>query len=107
MNKPTASLPDLLRQAATVSQLLAFATIGFAQAVPVPAPPADEITVLTPFTVATNQDRGYRATSTLSGTRINTSLRDIGTSIQAITPKGTAVMAPASSRPAPKARPKS
>ena len=87
MNKPTASLPAHLRQAATVSQLLAFATIGLAQAVPVPAPPADEVTVLTPFTVATNQDRGYRATSTLSGTRINTSLRDIGTSIQAITPE--------------------
>ena len=66
MKKPTASLPTHLRQAATVSQLLAFATIGLAQAVPVPAPPADEITVLTPFPVATNQDRGYRATSTLS-----------------------------------------
>ncbi len=47
----------------------------------------DKIVVMSPFTVSAESDQGYRATSTLAGTRINTSLRDIGTSIQAITPE--------------------
>lgn len=42
--------------------------------------------VLSPFTVQGERDTGYRAAGTLSGTRINTSLRDIAVSIQAITP---------------------
>jgi outer membrane receptor protein involved in Fe transport len=42
---------------------------------------------LSAFTVNAEKDNGYRATNTLSGTRINTSLRDIATSIQAITPE--------------------
>lgn len=50
-------------------------------------PKEDELIVLSPFTVNAEQDTGYRATSTLSGTRIKTSLRDIATSIQAITPE--------------------
>ncbi len=41
---------------------------------------------LSPFTVQAETDTGYRALGTLSGTRINTSLRDIAVSIQAITP---------------------
>ena len=87
MNKPPASLPAYLRPVATVLPSLVFATIGFAQAISSTVPPKDDVTILNPFTVATSQDRGYQATSTLSGTRINTSLRDIGSSIQAITPE--------------------
>lgn len=49
--------------------------------------PAQDVVTLSPFTVSSERDTGYRATSTLSGTRINTSLRDIATSIQAITPE--------------------
>lgn len=57
-----------------------------------PATPAatgttDPVVELSPFTVSAEQDTGYRATNTLSGTRINTSLREIATSIQAITPE--------------------
>lgn len=53
-----------------------------------PAPrPAAEVVELNPFTVSAERDTGYRATNTLSGTRINTSLRDIAASIQAITPE--------------------
>ena len=37
---------------------------------------------LNPFTVSAEEDSGYRASNTLSGTRINTSLRDIGASIR-------------------------
>jgi len=40
---------------------------------------------LSPFTIDGSEDEGYRATSTLAGTRIKTDLRDLGTSIQEIT----------------------
>ncbi len=45
----------------------------------------DEIIELSPFEVDASQDRGYRATSTLGGTRINTSLRDVGSAISVVT----------------------
>ena len=45
----------------------------------------DSTVVLSPFVVDTTQDRGYAATSTLAGTRIRTSLADIGSSISVMT----------------------
>jgi iron complex outermembrane receptor protein len=39
-------------------------------------PPKEETVMLTPFEVSTSQDKGYTATSTLSGGRIATSLKD-------------------------------
>lgn len=45
----------------------------------------DEVFELSPFEVDASQDSGYRATSTLGGTRINTSLRDVGSAISVIT----------------------
>jgi outer membrane receptor protein involved in Fe transport len=81
---------------------MAFAILGLtlpssvAQLAPAaPATPAqaastgatEPVVELSPFTVSAEQDSGYRATNTLSGTRINTSLRDIAASIQAITPE--------------------
>lgn len=71
--------------------LLSAAVLGvsaFAQTAAEPAASsngAEAVVHLSPFTVNAEADNGYRATGTLSGTRINTSLRDIGTSIQAIT----------------------
>jgi outer membrane receptor protein involved in Fe transport len=67
-------------------------TRSMGQAIPPPpatpsAGMADEVINLSPFTVSSERDTGYRAMNTLSGTRINTSLRDIATSIQAITPE--------------------
>ncbi|MEO5959638.1 MAG: TonB-dependent receptor plug domain-containing protein, partial [Opitutaceae bacterium] len=47
--------------------------------------PADETIVLSPFTVTDQGDEGYRAASTLAGTRINTSLRDTGSAISVLT----------------------
>ena len=41
----------------------------------------DEIETLSPFDVTGVEDLGYRATSTLAGTRVRTDLRDIGSSI--------------------------
>lgn len=40
---------------------------------------------MSPFEVAAGEDRGYRATSTLAGTRIKTDLKDVGSSISVIT----------------------
>ncbi len=48
---------------------------------------SDDALVLNPFTVTTDQDRGYAASSTLAGTRLNTSLRDIAAAITVITPE--------------------
>lgn len=43
------------------------------------------ILTLSPFTVEADQIEGYRATTTLAGTRINSSLRDIASSISVYT----------------------
>ena len=43
-----------------------------------------EIETLSPFTVDGTGDVGYRATSTLAGTRINSELRDIASSISVV-----------------------
>jgi outer membrane receptor protein involved in Fe transport len=58
---------------------------SFAQTAATPEKAADPVLHLTPFIVDASRDTGYRATNTLSGTRLSTSLRDVGTSIQAIT----------------------
>jgi outer membrane receptor protein involved in Fe transport len=42
---------------------------------------------LSPFSVDGSRDAGYMATSTLAGTRIQTDLKDLGSSIQVITPE--------------------
>lgn len=47
----------------------------------------DGVTVLDPFVVSEEDNVGYSATSTLSGTRINTALRDVGAAITVITPE--------------------
>lgn len=40
---------------------------------------------LSPFTIDASQDTGYRANSTLAGTRLNTALRDIAASVTVVT----------------------
>ncbi|MSU53409.1 MAG: TonB-dependent receptor [Opitutaceae bacterium] len=48
--------------------------------------PADEkAIVLNPFVVEATEDKGYRATSTLAGTRIRTDLKDIGAALSVVT----------------------
>lgn len=62
-----------------------------AASLPPSAPPASnsaeaaDLLVLSPFVVATAKDTGYTATSTLSGTRINTKLEDVATAVQVVT----------------------
>ena len=50
-----------------------------------PAAANDEPLVLSPFTVTTDKDRGYAATNAISGSRINTAIKDLPIPIQVIT----------------------
>ena len=45
----------------------------------------EELIELSPFTIDASQDTGYRATSTLAGTRLNTALRDVAASVTVVT----------------------
>ncbi len=45
----------------------------------------DEVYELSPFSVDAGRDTGYRANSTLAGTRLRSELKDIGSSIQVVT----------------------
>jgi iron complex outermembrane receptor protein len=70
--------------------LLAFLPSVFAQEV---APPADaapdesseDVVVLSPFTVTKEKDSGYSATNTISGSRVNTPIKDLPLPMQVIT----------------------
>ncbi|MCX6952489.1 MAG: TonB-dependent receptor plug domain-containing protein, partial [Verrucomicrobia bacterium] len=87
--------PSLLRALVPCVPLLL--SSAFAQAVTSPeAGPAKtaqadaeaakgEVVVLSPFTVASEGTRGYYASNTLSGTRINSKVEDLGASITVIT----------------------
>ena len=46
---------------------------------------SEEAVVLSPFTVSSGKDVGYQATDTLAGTRLRTSVKDIGASISIYT----------------------
>ena len=48
-------------------------------------PPSDETVVLSPFEVLSEKDTGYRASGTLSGTRLRTDLRDVAASVSVVT----------------------
>lgn len=45
----------------------------------------DELYELSPFSVDASKDTGYRATSTLAGTRLRTNLKDVGSAISVVT----------------------
>ena len=77
-------------RAATGVAFLALAAHLTAQSLPTaPAatavPKGDETIVLSPFTVSSDADRGYQALNTLSGTRLNSKLEDLGASITVVT----------------------
>ena len=66
--------------------LLALSNSAFAQtaAAPVAAPTtaSDEVVKLSPFTVSTERDYGYRSANSISATRTNTPIKDVPVNIQ-------------------------
>lgn len=50
-----------------------------------PGAPADDVITLTPFEVSGGDDKGYAASNTLAGTRLNSRLEDIAGSISVVT----------------------
>jgi len=52
---------------------------------PVASPAAGEVVELSPFQVSAAADRGYLAANTLSGTRLNSKIEDLGASITVVT----------------------
>jgi outer membrane receptor protein involved in Fe transport len=48
-------------------------------------PPTDDVVQMTPFEVNAGDDHGYQATTTLSGTRLNSKLDDLAASLSVVT----------------------
>ena len=73
---------------AAALSLFVIAKLGFAQAASSDikaAKETDETVVLSPFVVDASQDKGYRATKTLAGSRISTDLKDVAAPITVVT----------------------
>ncbi|PHX70713.1 MAG: hypothetical protein CK548_08585 [Opitutia bacterium] len=93
MQTNPAQSPLLRHTCAAVAGLLLVGQLA-AQIVPAAKPatapgtgPAlsDETVMLSPFQVASDADKGYQALNTLSGTRLNSKLEDLGASITVVT----------------------
>lgn len=78
-------LPRLLAPLWTPMSCALFASTGLAQtAAPASAPDSDEVVTLSPFEVVSDT-RGYFSANTMSGTRFNTRLQDLGSAITVMT----------------------
>ena len=88
------TLANLCRRARLLGVTTAASSVLLAQQAPVPsvaatnstsAPASAEVVQLSPFEVSAAQDRGYLATSTMSGTRLNSKIEDIAASLSVVT----------------------
>src|SRR5437016_5074965 len=80
--------PVFRRLAATVSLLLTPHVEAQAGSNAVAAPTAkEEVVELSPFVTTSGSDKGYIATSSLAGSRINTPLKDTAAQIDVLTPE--------------------
>jgi hypothetical protein len=81
--------PALWAQQATTPATPTPETTGTTAPVPIVSRGAaasdSEVVVLSPFEVNTARDRGYEASSTMSGTRLNSNLADLAASISVVT----------------------
>lgn len=59
-------------------------SVGFSQTTASP-PAENDIVQLSPFTVDSSTDDGYRANSTISGSRLNSELKDVAASVTVLT----------------------
>ncbi len=79
--------PDTMKSSALRSLLSLFAfgaADASAQSAPTTPAPAETVQ-LSPFTVTSDRDAGYYGANTMSGTRMNTKIEDLGSSITVIT----------------------
>ncbi len=67
-------------RAIALGSALLIAPLGFSQ-----NDEEDDVFELSPFSVEGSENSGYRATSTLAGTRIRTDLKDVGSAISVVT----------------------
>jgi hypothetical protein len=81
MRKKRTHLPP--KAAALVAAIVLTPTFGWAQSTKTTTPqdPDDEVVQLSPFEVIGQDDKGYVTTTTLAGNRLNTDIRDLGTSL--------------------------
>jgi outer membrane receptor protein involved in Fe transport len=98
MNIPLKDLPHALRRALRAGSALVL-TLGcavpmmHAQTAPATSDGASsavgsqDVTVLSPFVVDASEDHGYKATNTLAGTRLRTSLKDVASPVSVFTPE--------------------
>ena len=78
---PCSFVPSLL-----IAATVAVASVQAQTAAPTPADPAkNEVVVLSPFEVTASAADSYNAATTLAGNRLNTQLRDVGSSISVYT----------------------
>lgn len=86
-NNPTSRLKEI--QAARSLAIFVLASLahqgGFAQTAR--SPLDAEVIELSPFVVSSDNDTGYAANETLAGTRMRTSLRDVGAPLTVLTPE--------------------
>ena len=84
MKNPRSLIPDF-RFSVSVATLLFVAAVALAQSPSKPGAAADDAIVLSPFQVEAGTEKGYLATQTLSGTRLKTELKDVGSSLTVFT----------------------
>jgi iron complex outermembrane receptor protein len=78
-------LAALLLVSATASALAQTAPASDTAAPAAPNTEEEQAYTLSPFTVTTDKDNGYRATNSISGTRLNTPIKDLPMPIEVIT----------------------
>ena len=89
MKMPPVQNTKLLRQALCLAAVAMAASMPARAQTPAPSPApeasaAPEV-VLDPFTVTTSKDKGYAATNVISGSRVDTAIKDLPIPVQVIT----------------------
>ncbi|MDP3069772.1 MAG: TonB-dependent receptor [Opitutaceae bacterium] len=83
-NPPTTMLVPMKKS--LPARLTAFFAALAASSLAAQTTPAESETIkLSPFEVSTSQDRGYRASNSIGGTRVNTPLKEVPMNIQVVT----------------------
>jgi outer membrane receptor protein involved in Fe transport len=85
--KPESLVPARLSRWSVVIAMAAMTPWAAAQSAsdPTSTPKSDDVIQLSPFQVTDSQDKGYQATSAMSGTRLNTKLEDLAASLSVVT----------------------